>query len=105
MSRRALSSAQQATIELDSLCDGLDFYSSITRERFEELNMDLFCSCVEVAVGWLVAPPAPALAALPAYYVHPCCYSRLPCGVQAVLLLSCGAAAPAFSTRAAASSL
>ncbi len=26
---------------------GVDFYSSITRARFEELNMDLFRKCME----------------------------------------------------------
>lgn len=26
---------------------GIDFYSSITRARFEELNMDLFIKCME----------------------------------------------------------
>ena len=27
--------------------EGVDFYSSITRARFEELNMDLFRKCME----------------------------------------------------------
>jgi len=40
--RRQLSSATQATIEIDSLFEGIDFYSSITRAKFEELCMDLF---------------------------------------------------------------
>jgi L1 cell adhesion molecule like protein len=40
--KRNLSSSAQASIEIDSLYDGVDFYSSITRARFEELNMDLF---------------------------------------------------------------
>lgn len=38
--KRTLSSATQATIEIDSLCDGVDFSISITRAKFEELNMD-----------------------------------------------------------------
>jgi len=45
--KRTLSAATQATIEIDSLLDGLDFYTSITRARFEELNMDLFRSTME----------------------------------------------------------
>lgn len=40
--KRTLSSSTEATIEIDALHDGLDFYSKITRARFEELNMDLF---------------------------------------------------------------
>ncbi|KAL3516365.1 hypothetical protein ACH5RR_023267 [Cinchona calisaya] len=42
-----LSSAAQTTIEIDSLYEGIDFYSTITHARFEELNMDLFRKCVE----------------------------------------------------------
>ena len=40
--KRTLSSATQASIEIDSLYEGVDFYSTITRARFEELCMDLF---------------------------------------------------------------
>jgi heat shock protein 1/8 len=40
--KRTLSSTAQATIEVDSLYEGIDFYSSITRARFEELCADLF---------------------------------------------------------------
>jgi L1 cell adhesion molecule like protein len=40
--KRTLSSSAQASIEIDSLFEGIDFYSSVTRARFEELNMDLF---------------------------------------------------------------
>ena len=42
-----LSSSSQASIELDSLHEGIDFYSTITRARFEELNADLFRSTLE----------------------------------------------------------
>jgi L1 cell adhesion molecule like protein len=42
-----LSSATQASIEIDSLFEGIDFYTSITRARFEELNIDLFRGCLE----------------------------------------------------------
>nr|KJB49429.1 hypothetical protein B456_008G119200 [Gossypium raimondii] len=45
--KRTLSSTAQATIEIDSLYEGIDFYSTITRARFEELNMDLFRKCME----------------------------------------------------------
>jgi|UniRef100_A0A7S1IYK4 L1 cell adhesion molecule like protein len=44
--KRALSSAAQTTVEIDSLVDGIDFYTSITRARFEELCSDLFRSCL-----------------------------------------------------------
>ncbi|CAL8107151.1 unnamed protein product [Calicophoron daubneyi] len=40
--KRTLSSSTQANIEIDSLFEGNDFYTSITRARFEELNADLF---------------------------------------------------------------
>ena len=45
--KRTLSSTAQTTIELDSLFEGVDFATSITRARFEELNMDLFRKCME----------------------------------------------------------
>lgn len=45
--KRALSSTTQTTIEIDSLYEGIDFYATITRARFEELNMDLFRRCME----------------------------------------------------------
>merc|ERR1712224_1186747 len=45
--KRTLSAASQTTIEIDSLFEGIDFYTSITRARFEELNMDLFRKCME----------------------------------------------------------
>jgi L1 cell adhesion molecule like protein len=45
--KRTLSSTTQTTIEIDSLYDGIDFYTSITRARFEELCMDLFRKCME----------------------------------------------------------
>ncbi|XP_026443426.1 probable mediator of RNA polymerase II transcription subunit 37c [Papaver somniferum] len=45
--KRTLSSTAQTTIEIDSLYEGVDFYTSITRARFEEMNMDLFRKCME----------------------------------------------------------
>merc|ERR1712033_7782 len=40
--KRTLSASAQASIEIDSLFEGIDFYTSITRARFEELCSDLF---------------------------------------------------------------
>ena len=45
--KRTLSSSTQTTIEIDSLHEGTDFYSTITRARFEELCSDLFRSTLE----------------------------------------------------------
>merc|ERR1712013_427725 len=40
--KRTLSASAQANIEIDSLFEGIDFYTSITRAKFEELCSDLF---------------------------------------------------------------
>ena len=40
--KRTLSTTTQSGIEIDSLFEGIDFFSSLTRARFEELCMDLF---------------------------------------------------------------
>jgi len=40
--KRTLSASAQASIEIDSLFEGIDFYTSVTRARFEELCADLF---------------------------------------------------------------
>ena len=40
--KRTLSSSSQASVEVDSLFEGIDLYTSITRATFEELNSDLF---------------------------------------------------------------
>jgi len=45
--KRTLSSSTEAGIEIDSLHEGIDFYSKITRARFEELCADLFRSTME----------------------------------------------------------
>ena len=45
--KRTLSSTTQSAVEIDSLYEGVDFYTSITRARFEELNADLFRKCME----------------------------------------------------------
>lgn len=45
--KRTLSSSSEANIEIDSLFEGIDFYSKITRARFEELCADLFRGTLE----------------------------------------------------------
>ena len=45
--KRTLSSKIQTPIEIDYLHEGINFSSTITRARFEELNMDLFEKCIE----------------------------------------------------------
>jgi L1 cell adhesion molecule like protein len=46
--KRMLSSTAQTKFEIDSLHDGIDFYGSISRARFEELNIDLFRKCMDL---------------------------------------------------------
>eukprot|EP00276_Gloeochaete_wittrockiana_P001658 CAMPEP_0184671348 /NCGR_PEP_ID=MMETSP0308-20130426/85442_1 /TAXON_ID=38269 /ORGANISM="Gloeochaete witrockiana, Strain SAG 46.84" /LENGTH=657 /DNA_ID=CAMNT_0027118449 /DNA_START=169 /DNA_END=2142 /DNA_ORIENTATION=+ len=45
--KRTLSSTAQTTIEVDSLFEGIDFNTTLTRAKFEELNMDLFRGCLD----------------------------------------------------------
>lgn len=45
--KKTLSSSTQANIEIEALFDGADFYSSISRARFEELCSDLFRSSLD----------------------------------------------------------
>ena len=45
--KRTLSSSAKAAIEIDSLYDGVDFNTSITRARFEDLCGDLFRKSLE----------------------------------------------------------
>ncbi|CAN6289864.1 unnamed protein product [Urochloa humidicola] len=45
--KRMLSFSVQTTIEVDSLHDGVDFRTTITRSRFEELSKDLFSKCMK----------------------------------------------------------
>ncbi|XP_054785856.1 heat shock cognate 70 kDa protein-like [Prosopis cineraria] len=49
--KRVLSSTSvvDTIVEVDALYEGIDFYSTITRARFEELNKDLFAKCLEIA--------------------------------------------------------
>ena len=51
--KRDLSSSSSTTIDIDSLYEGIDFTSIISRSRFDELCMDLFqdcMSCIEKAI-------------------------------------------------------
>ncbi|KPJ17595.1 Heat shock protein 68 [Papilio machaon] len=45
--KRTLSSSTEATIEIDALYEGIDFYTRVSRARFEELNSDLFRGTLE----------------------------------------------------------
>jgi len=45
--KRALSSAHQVRIEIESFFEGDDFSETLTRAKFEELNMDLFRSTMK----------------------------------------------------------
>jgi len=45
--KRNLSSAAKTTVQIDSLMDSIDFESPITRAKFEQMNADLFRSCLE----------------------------------------------------------
>ena len=44
--KRTLSSSNTASIELESIHEGIDFFSSITKARFESLCMNLFQNCI-----------------------------------------------------------
>ncbi|XP_074321685.1 heat shock cognate 70 kDa protein-like [Silene latifolia] len=45
--KRVLSSSPQTDIDIDCLYEGIDFSTTITRARFEKLNMDLFRKCMD----------------------------------------------------------
>ena len=45
--KRTLSTATSAAVEVDSLVDGVDFYTSITRAKFEDLCMGIFKQTLE----------------------------------------------------------
>ncbi|XP_063369970.1 heat shock protein 68-like isoform X1 [Cydia amplana] len=45
--KRTLSSSTEASIEIDALYEGIDYYTRISRARFEELNSDLFRGTLE----------------------------------------------------------
>jgi heat shock 70kDa protein 1/2/6/8 len=44
--KRILSSSSNSPLEIDSFYDGIDFYTSVTRARFEDINKDLFDKCL-----------------------------------------------------------
>ncbi|PAV70673.1 hypothetical protein WR25_25288 isoform C [Diploscapter pachys] len=46
--KRTLSLSSRASIEIDSLFEGIDFYTNITRVQFEELCADLFSSTMDL---------------------------------------------------------
>ena len=45
--KRTLSSSSTANVEIDSLFEGVDFFTSITRAKFESLCMPLFQKCIK----------------------------------------------------------
>lgn len=45
--KRALSSQSSSSVEIDSLFEGIDFYTTITRAKFEEICADLFRECIK----------------------------------------------------------
>nr|QHG11568.1 HSP70-1 [Choristoneura fumiferana] len=45
--KRTLSSSTEASVEIDALFEGIDFFSRVSRARFEELNSELFRSTLE----------------------------------------------------------
>ncbi len=45
--KRTLSSSANASIEIDSLYEGIDFYTSLSRAKFESLCDDLFRGCLD----------------------------------------------------------
>ncbi|KAK2359911.1 actin [Trifolium repens] len=51
--KRTLSFTSFTTIEVDSLVQGIDFFTSITRAKFEEINMDLFNECLKTVESCL----------------------------------------------------
>ena len=45
--KRTLSSSSTASIEIDSLTDGIDYFTNISRAKFEALCMPLFQKCID----------------------------------------------------------
>uniref|UniRef100_A0A175YPE2 Heat shock protein 70 n=1 Tax=Daucus carota subsp. sativus TaxID=79200 RepID=A0A175YPE2_DAUCS len=45
--KRILSHNAMTTIDIDSLYEGIDYHAKVTRAKFENLNLDLFRSCVD----------------------------------------------------------
>ena len=46
--KRILSSSLETPIEIELLFDGIDLFTSFTRAKFNDLNMDLFNMCMEL---------------------------------------------------------
>lgn len=46
--KKTLSTNSQAVIEIDSFFDGIDFHFTLSRDKFERLNMFLFYECLEL---------------------------------------------------------
>jgi heat shock 70kDa protein 1/2/6/8 len=44
--KKTLSSSTQASVELDSLLDGIDYTATLSRARFDEINSDFFKRCM-----------------------------------------------------------
>ncbi|CAI9093762.1 OLC1v1029323C1 [Oldenlandia corymbosa var. corymbosa] len=51
--KRVLSSSLETRIEIDALLEDIDFSATVTRAKFEELNMSLFAKCMETVVTCL----------------------------------------------------
>ena len=63
--KRTLSASASTTIEIDSLFEGVDFNTSITRARFEELCIDMFRKCMDPVEKVLRVRPLQPCAAVP----------------------------------------
>ena len=51
--KRILSSAIETDSEVDSLYNGIDFFSTITRAKFAVLNTDLFRKSIDIVENCL----------------------------------------------------
>lgn len=51
--KRTLSSTTSTTIEIDALCDGIDFFAHLSRARFDDMCGDLFRSTITVVLDAL----------------------------------------------------
>jgi len=54
--KRTLSSQHQARLEIEGLIEGIDFSETLTRARFEELNLDLFKKTLGTCCLYLFNP-------------------------------------------------
>lgn len=52
---RTLSTAAEATVDIDSLCEGIDYSGKISRVRFEDLSLAVFLSVKELTLRALEA--------------------------------------------------